>query len=130
MKNQKNGRIINTASIHAKRPTGFDVIYSMTKGGIKMLTREAALALACYGITVNTISPGAVDVGTKSSKLPITKNLTVQGLDFKNKPASGYLTGNIGQMRDIGYIAVFLADDRSAYITGSSFRSDGGSMMI
>ena len=40
----------------------------MTKGGIRMLGREAAIELAKYGITVNTIEPGQINVGVQSAR--------------------------------------------------------------
>ncbi len=68
MKQKQSGRIINMSSVHSKRPTDFDAVYAMTKGGIRMLGRESAIELAQYGITVNTIEPGAVDVGKQSAR--------------------------------------------------------------
>ncbi|MDR2649470.1 MAG: SDR family oxidoreductase [Clostridiales bacterium] len=127
MKRAECGRIINIASIHAKRPTDFDVTYSMTKAGIKMLTRESALELAQYGIMVNMVSLGGVKIQQKSGnpswKPPGRYNLG-------NMPKKGYLCGRAGYPEDVGWIAAFLADERSQYITGSNIRADGGTMMI
>ena len=129
LKEAKHGRIINLASIHAKRPTGFDAIYGTSKGGIKMLTREAALALGKYGITVNTISPGAVQIPRRETRKPPLKKTIREELIFKNFPQGGFLSGSVGFPFDIGYCVVFLADERSQYMTGSTIRADGGTMM-
>ncbi|GHT55814.1 beta-ketoacyl-ACP reductase [Spirochaetia bacterium] len=129
MKKAGYGRIINVASIHDKRPTGFDAIYGTAKGGLKMLTREAALALGRYGITVNTLSPGAVMVPPSAAKQPMHRPPDPDALGYYNYPPGGFLSGRIGQPFDIGYIAVFLADERSAFMTGSDIRSDGGVQM-
>ncbi len=58
LRQSPQGRIVNIGSVHGKRPTCFDAGYAMTKGGIRMLTREAALELAPYGIPVNCIGLG------------------------------------------------------------------------
>jgi glucose 1-dehydrogenase len=129
LKNAEHGRVINVASIHAKRPTGFDPVYAASKGGIKMLTREAALALGKYGITANTLSPGAVHITLPPNKRPVTNSVNRQGLEFKNFPPGGFLSGRIGSPADMGNYVVFLADEKSQFITGSTIRADGGAMM-
>jgi glucose 1-dehydrogenase len=130
MKKARYGRIINIASIHDKRPTGFDAIYGAAKGGVKMLTREAALALGPYGITVNTLSPGAVPVPPSAVKKPVNREPPrEEPLDFYNYPPGGFLSGRPGQPRDMGFLVVCMADERNAFMTGSDIRSDGGAMM-
>lgn len=129
MKRARYGRIINVASIHDKRPTGFDAIYCTAKGGVKMLTREAALALGPYGITVNTLSPGAVRVAPSAVKKPIVRDFGETPLDFYNYPPGNFLSGRVGQPYDMGFLAAFMADERSVFMTGSDIRSDGGAMM-
>jgi glucose 1-dehydrogenase len=129
MKKARYGRIINVASIHDKRPTGFDAIYGTAKGGVKMLTREAALALGPYGITVNTLSPGAVRVPPSAVKKPMTRPPVGETLDFYNYPPGNFLSGRVGQPYDMGFLVAFMADERSVFMTGSDIRSDGGVMM-
>ena len=129
LKKAEHGRIINVASIHAKRPTGFDAIYGSSKGGIKMITREAALALGRYGITVNTLSPGSIKIPPRETRHAIEKTVCVENLEFKNYPQGGFLSGRIGVPRDMGFCIVFLADEQSQFITGSTLRADGGAMM-
>jgi glucose 1-dehydrogenase len=129
MKRARYGRIINVASIHDKRPTGFDAIYSTAKGGVKMLTREAALALGQYGITVNTLSPGAVPVPPSAVKKPIVRNFDETLLEFYNYPRGNFLSGRAGQPCDMGFLVALIADERSVFMTGSDIRSDGGAMM-
>jgi len=129
LKQAEHGRIINVASIHAKRPTGFDPIYGAAKGGIKMLTREAALALGKYGITVNTLSPGSVQITLHENRRLITKRTNREDLEFNNFPPGGFLSGRVGFPHDMGYYIVFLADEQSQFITGSTIRADGGAMM-
>lgn len=130
MKQQGGGRIINVSSVHGKRPTDFDVVYAMTKGGIKMLTRESAVELAKYHITVNTIEPGAVYIGTKSgnpkSIMP-TERVTDE---HRRRSMRKFPLGRSGLPSDIGYLTCFLASKESEWMTGAAIRADGGSMLL
>lgn len=128
MKRSEHGRIINVASIHAKRPTAFDPVYGMTKGAIKMLTREAALALGQYGITANALNLGAVRVSSKSGNYPWKR--PIKSWQSDKRPKGGYLCGRMGLPEDVGYLVAFLCADESQYITGSSLRADGGAQMV
>ncbi|KKI89791.1 short-chain dehydrogenase [Bacillus sp. SA1-12] len=114
MKKKQCGRIINISSVHGKRPTDFDTVYSMTKGGIKMLARESAIELAKYGITVNTIAPGYVNVGKGGD-----------GSDRKKFPL-----GRGGLPSDIAHMVCYIASDKTDYMSGASVRLDGASMLL
>jgi glucose 1-dehydrogenase len=132
MKVKQSGRIINISSVHAKRPTDFDTVYSMTKGGIRMLGRESAIELAKYGITVNTIEPGAVDVGkqgTKEAKSIFpedTEQLKQKARKLRNK----FPMGRVGLPSDVASLVCYIASDESVFMTGSAIRLDGGSMLL
>jgi glucose 1-dehydrogenase len=133
MKAKGAGRIILISSVHAKRPTDFDTVYAMTKGGIKMLARESAIELAKYGITVNTIEPGAVDVGKKSAKetkpfVPPEYAERAQGMrrDIRWK----FPLGRTGLPSDVASLVCYIASDETAFLTGAAIRLDGGSMLL
>lgn len=128
MKTSRAGRIINISSIHATRPTAFDPVYGMTKGGVKMLTREAALALGKYNITVNALNLGAVKIRGKSMGFPW--KASAKKWSSAKRPVSGFLSGRVGMPEDAGYLVCFLAAEESQFITGSSLRADGGAMML
>ncbi|GMK39147.1 beta-ketoacyl-ACP reductase [Paenibacillus sp. CCS19] len=117
MKERNSGRIINISSVHGKRPTDFDVVYCMSKGGIKMLGRESAIELARYGITVNTIAPGAVDVGKFK-----TSHREPNRLKFP--------LGRVGLPSDVASLACYIASDETSFMTGSTIRLDGAGMLI
>jgi glucose 1-dehydrogenase len=131
MKIRKSGRIIFISSVHGKRPTDFDAVYAMTKGGIKMLCRESAIELAKYGITVNTIEPGSVDVGKFSVVRPSEhdKEDEASAQKWDNFRKRNPL-GRIGKPSDVGHLVCYLSSEESAYMTGSSIRLDGGSMLL
>jgi glucose 1-dehydrogenase len=121
MKAKQSGRIINISSVHAKRPTDFDAVYAMTKGGIKMLTRESAIELAKYGITVNTIEPGAIDIGKRKVHAAARPNR-----DIRKK----FPLGRVGLPSDVASLVCYIASDESVFLTGASIRLDGGSMLL
>ena len=127
LKKSAHGRVVNIASIHAERPTGFDAAYSMSKGGIRMLTREAALALAPWKITVNAINFGAIFIGKKSGNWPMRPP---KRLPSKIPQGAAIPSGRVGNTEDAGHCAVFLASEESGYITGASLCADGGMMLV
>ena len=114
----KGGRIINISSIAGL--VGFPGIsaYCASKGGVTELTREAALDLAQYGITVNAINPGVIVTD-------MTKGMLEDPATNKTLLASTPI-GRFGQPEDIGNAAVFLALDESSFITGHNLVVDGG----
>jgi glucose 1-dehydrogenase len=133
MKAKQAGRIILISSVHSKRPTDFDTVYSMTKGGIRMLARESAIELAKYGITVNTIEPGAVDVGKQSareSKPIVTAEDMEKHQRTKNNLRDKFPLGRVGRPLDVANLVSFIASDETEFMTGSSIRLDGGSMLL
>ena len=115
-------RIINISSIHAKRPGDFDVCYSMSKGGITMLPREAALELIRYGITVNAVTPGGIDIEFKSGESGPFKYKQVQR-------GRAYHRSTIGTPEDVANVVVFLASEKGKHINGTSIRVDKGAVL-
>lgn len=121
MKLRGAGRIISICSVHGKRPTDFDTVYSMTKGGVKMLVRESAIELAPYGITVNSIEPGAIRVRPLSPEQEARSQAEIR----KKFPL-----GRTGRPHDIGHLVCYLASAEAEFISGASIRVDGASMLL
>jgi glucose 1-dehydrogenase len=121
MKLKQTGRIINICSVHGKRPTDFDTIYSMTKGAVKMLVRESAIELGKYGITVNSIEPGAVRIR------PVTAE---QEAKSANEITRDFPLGRTGRPYDIGSLVCYIASDEAEFMSGASIRMDGASMLL
>ena len=112
------GSIINISSI-ASEGEARAAIYSGTKGAIDAITRALAAELGPQKIRVNAIAPGVVDTeGTRSGG--------ILGSDFEKETVAGTPLGRFGQPDDIARIAVFLASEDSAWLTGERLTASGG----
>jgi glucose 1-dehydrogenase len=114
------GRIINVSSVHEDRPMPTNSPYCAAKGGVRMLMRTIAVELAPYCITVNNIAPGAIDTPMDA---PLKKHP-----DQMEELLSEIPLGRMGEPEEVAALAVYLASDASAYVTGSTFTIDGGMM--
>jgi len=112
------GRIINVSSVHEDLAMPQNAPYCCAKGGIRMLMRTISLELAPYNITVNNIAPGAVDT-------PIDADVKADPKKFQALLDEIPLH-RMGQPDEIGKLALYLASDDAAYVTGSTFVIDGG----
>jgi glucose 1-dehydrogenase len=114
----KGGRLINISSVHEDLPMPMNAAYCASKGGLRMLARTIAVELAHANITVNNIGPGAVFT-------PIDAD--VEAKPEMEKALMGEIPLNRwGKPEEIAGLAVYLASDEAAYITGSTYFIDGG----
>ncbi|ASC71221.1 glucose 1 dehydrogenase [Halomicronema hongdechloris C2206] len=118
MATERSGKIINISSVHEDLPFPNFAPYCASKGGLKMLTRDLAVELAPYGITVNNVAPGAIETPINSELLNNQAKLNAL---LKNIPL-----GRLGHPQDVAGLVEFLASDDANYITGSTFFVDGG----
>lgn len=120
----KHGRIINVASVaglYASDPAVVRTVsYNATKHGVVGLTRQLAAEWGPYGITVNAICPGFFPSRMTAATLDTTGELV-----RKTTP-----TRRLGGPEDLKGLAVLLASDASAHITGEAISVDGGAMLI
>ena len=117
-------RIVNISSIHGKRPTGFDAGYAMTKGAIRMFTRELALELYAEGITVNAVDLGGCKIEFKTGRAPIH---SFNPLDCNNPDMNRFRQVT---PRDVGELVWFLCGPGASAITGDGIRVDRGLILI
>lgn len=116
------GSIVNMSSVGGLLGTINSSAYNASKGGVRLLTKAAAMEFskAGYGhnIRVNSVHPGVIET-------PMTAPM------FAN-PAEGEAMlawtpmGHFGQPRDVAYGVLYLASDEAAFLTGSELVIDGG----
>ena len=119
MRRGGSGSIINISSIIGTHGNPGEVVYGATKAAVLGMTRSAAKELAPVGIRVNAIAPGFIDTD-------LTRSLPPER--FAERLASVGM-GRIGTPQDVANVALFLASDASAYVTGQVIGVDG-SMVI
>ncbi len=115
--NRSTGRIVNISSVHATQGIPKRIVYSGTKAGIRGLTRGFASTLARDGVTVNSISPGLIQVG----RVEETLGSGEPDYDVDRIPA-----GRVGTPSDVAYTCLFLLTRFAEYITGEDILVDGG----
>jgi glucose 1-dehydrogenase len=118
MQTTRSGKVINISSVHEELPFPHFAPYCMSKGGMRMMTRDLAIELAPFGITINSIAPGAIET-------PINTKLLQDPAKLKA------LLGNIplnrlGKPQDVAGVAAFLASSDADYMTGTTVFADGG----
>lgn len=114
------GKIINLASMAAKKGGAGEGAYPASKAAVVALTRQAALEWGCHGITANSLCPGYI--------------LTEMGAATRTEQdietwASYSPLGRLGEPTDVAAVALFLATSDSDYLTGQAINVTGGMVM-
>lgn len=115
---QKNGKIINIASVLGKRAAQTSSAYSVSKAGVIQLTKSLALELAPYNINVNAIAPGWFETEMVEDVLGDPKTRKY----FLSKTP----LGRFGEPGELGGTAIYLASKASDFMTGETVFVDGG----
>jgi NAD(P)-dependent dehydrogenase (short-subunit alcohol dehydrogenase family) len=118
MAGQNSGCIVNISSQVGITPGTGVGAYSISKAGIIMLTRQLALELASFHVRVNALAPGIVKTDFNSAFWQDPK---------VEKQTSGMVPlGRLAEPEDIAESALFLASERSGYVTGEVICVNGG----
>lgn len=116
MQRQGGGSIINISSVGGMGGYPGIFAYATTKWAIRGMTKCAARDLGPLGIRVNTILPGVID----------TQMIAHLPAETKEGWRASMPLGRIGEPKDVAQVALFLASDASAYMTGSDLVVDAG----
>lgn len=113
---RQSGKIINISSIWGLVGASCEVHYSAAKAAVIGLTKALAKELGPSKIQVNCVAPGVIDTDMNAA------------LDTDTRAALSEQTplGSIGTVVDVAHTVLFLASDRSAYITGQVISPNGG----
>jgi len=112
------GKIICMSSVHEVIPWAGHANYAASKGGVMMMMRSLAQAMAPWRIRVNSIAPGAIrtPINRPAWETPDAYQGLLKLIPYKR----------IGEPEEIGRVAVWLASDESDYVVGASIYVDGG----
>jgi len=113
---QKSGCIINMSSVSGLAGMARQTNYSASKAGIIGFSRSLAKEVASYNIRVNVVCPGYIETDMVNSLSGDIKKSIKESIPVKR----------MGKAQEVAQLCVFLAGDRSSYITGEAIRIDGG----
>jgi 3-oxoacyl-[acyl-carrier protein] reductase len=113
------GSVINVGSTASSLTPPNTVVYTATKGAVDAVTGVLAKELGPKKIRVNSVNPGGVETEG-------THRIGMIGSDFQKQMVAQTPLGRFGQPEDIAPVAVFLASDASAWLTGEVLRASGG----
>jgi len=116
MMKQRRGRIINVSSVAADHHNPGQTNYAASKGAVNAFTRALAVELASRNVTVNAIAPGFIETDMSEAVRNKAGDLIKKMIPMRR----------LGRPEDIAEVAVFLASDAAAYITGQVITVDGG----
>ena len=117
---KRPGCIVNISSVHEDMAFPGFTSYCISKGGMRMFMRNLAVELGPMNITINNIAPGAIQTPINTELLEDKAKLDAL---LKNIPLN-----RLGTTEDVAEVAAFLASDKAAYVTGSTYVIDGGLM--
>ncbi|MUH35626.1 SDR family oxidoreductase [Zobellia amurskyensis] len=127
MKTNKWGRIINVASVSVKEPLSYLALSNTIRAAVVTWAKSLANDVGQYQITVNSILTGYFDTerieqlnAKKAEQLGISEEEVLADME------SRVPVRRIGDPKEYGYLATFLASDQGAYITGTQIPIDGG----
>ncbi|MBJ8344310.1 SDR family NAD(P)-dependent oxidoreductase [Antrihabitans sp. YC2-6] len=115
------GRIVNMSSVSAQRGGGVfgKVPYSSAKAAILGFTKALARELGTSGVTVNAVTPGAVDTNIRVGATPESEAALARDIPV----------GRTATTDEVAAVITFLSSADAAYLTGATFDINGGSHM-
>jgi len=116
MKDSRGGSIVNIGSGCNKWPFPNLVDYTSSKGGIEQFTKVAAVELGKYGIRVNCVAPGAIEI----------ERTKEEAGDYAGTWAKLTPLSRIGTPADVASVVAFLCTPGASFITGQTIYTDGG----
>jgi len=122
------GRIVNVASIHGLVASPFKSAYVAAKHGIVGLTKTVALETAGSGVTCNAVCPGfvltplvEVQIEDRAKEHKLSREDAIRNVILERQPSREFV-----KIDEVAALALFLAGDSAASITGAAYSIDGG----
>jgi NAD(P)-dependent dehydrogenase (short-subunit alcohol dehydrogenase family) len=115
MKDHDGGSIVNIGSGCNKLPFPHLISYTASKGGIEMFTKVAAVELGRYGIRVNCVAPGAIEI----------ERTRLENADYAATWGKITPLERVGTPADVGAVVVFLVSKEASFVSGQTIWVDG-----
>jgi NAD(P)-dependent dehydrogenase (short-subunit alcohol dehydrogenase family) len=130
----RGGRLLVTASIAGLRgePHAPSTAYASSKAAVMGLTRHLAMEMAPHDITVNAVAPGQIDTVLNATDLEAMSSREGRQVDDVRAEflASSVPARRMGRPSEVAGLFAYLASDEAAFVTGTTFRIDGGELAI
>ena len=120
LRGQRDGKVVNVASVHAIRGEFGIANYSASKAGLLALTRSAAVELGPSNVNVNAVAPGYI----RTTRL--TNGVPPEVLDSARERSA---LGRLGDPQDVANVVVFLCSEMARHVTGAVVPVDGGHLL-
>lgn len=120
LRGQRDGKIVNVASVHALRGEFGISNYSASKAGLLALTRAAAVELGSSNVNVNAVAPGYIRTTRLTSGVP------AEVLDRARERSA---LGRLGDPQDVANVVLFLCSEMARHVTGAVVPVDGGHVL-
>jgi NAD(P)-dependent dehydrogenase (short-subunit alcohol dehydrogenase family) len=109
---------VNISGFAARKGSPEMLAYSTAKAGLARLTQTLSLEWAPYGVTVNCIAPGQFPDPETGDPAQVAAS--------QERAKTSVPLGRVGDLREVGLLALYLISDASAYMTGETLYLDGG----
>lgn len=126
MRNSGGGSIVNVASVLGINGARSRVVYAASKGAVILLTKCMAIDHGPDNIRVNAICPSFVETDLTAEVMRRAQDPDA----MRRERVSVHPLGRLGRPEDVAGIAVYLASDESAWVTGAALAVDGGYLSI
>ena len=119
---QKDGRIVNVTGTGGKQPIAIHLPGGSINAAINLITKGLSTQYATDGVRVNAVSPGPI-------ASPRQDQMIAAGMGGAEGPAKAIPMKRLGRADEVADAVLFLASDRSSYITGAVLQVDGGGVL-
>jgi NAD(P)-dependent dehydrogenase (short-subunit alcohol dehydrogenase family) len=115
---RRQGSVVNISGWASFRGRAGSAAYDAAKAGVMRFTESLAQEWAPFGVRVNAVAPGS---------FPDPEQMSAEAYQQRDAAAAKTVPlGRVGRLREVGYLAVFLASPAAAYVTGQTWAVDGG----
>jgi len=128
MRDQRSGRIVNITSPGSRMALPDYTAYTASKAGVDSITRAAAVALAPYGVLVNSVAPGMMDTEMqRSTEVELARvNGRADLQAFLDERTRRVPLGRRAEVAEVAGAVVWLCLDAPAYMTAERLNMSGG----